>query len=267
MITVKDIHINTENFKPDIDVTNNMLKKVSGINFPGLYDEVYITLNVDGLTTVDCINRMNIEQNTFFIDNYDTFSSNPVKGMIIISLAEAIALIYDLTILPIQKQRLGNSLTSIDSVIDLLKFYLMEDNTQALSKMKDTFFPEYCPAWTAYTIKQSFLDRYDKLMKVHSKSDLFVDVLYSSVPIDTWFKIDDLLNAVDDDVDYRCIETIYFTDKDNSIVKKLLENLNYKITMCGELGIYHTVTFNISHTPDIKDINLIKESYKDFYKN
>ena len=259
------------NEKKDFEAINAILKKVPGINFPGLYDNFFIEIQVKQTTTVDWINRRNFELNTLFKNDVYINSCNE-SDCIKISLAEAIALIYELTVLPIQRQRLPKTLTSVDAVIDLLKFYLLDNHPQSISKFKDMILPDFCPAWSAYIQEESFINRFDKLMKTHKDSDIFTDVLYSSIPIDTWFKCDDtiiheLISSVDHIEDYRCIETIYFKSDFSDVVNQLLDLTNYEITMCGKYNDFNTVTFNVSSKPDGHDIILIKDSYKEFYKN
>ena len=182
-----------------------------------------------------------------------------------------ISLIYDLTILPIQKQRLSKSLSSFEGVIDLLKFYLKDNNPQCISKFMYMYIPDTTIAWTAYSQEKSYKDRFTKLSQVQRGKTSFTDIQYSSVPINTWFnKGEELLDIVDKIEDYRCIETVYYYQPNDSVIEKLVTSPDYKIIMCGnrnESNAFNTVTLNVSGKPIKEDIELIKASYKDFYKN
>ena len=244
MIKVKAVYPWKWNNPCDTETCNAMLDKTPGINFPGLYDSVFIGLHVE-MTTVEFVNRLNFEQNVLFKEREHT--SNPNE--IIISIAEAISLIYDLTILPIQRQRLVNSLRSIDQVVDLVKFYLIDNNPQCISKFMYMYMPETTTAWAAYSQEKSYKDRFTKLTQVQRGKTSFTDVQYSSVQ------------------DYRCIETVYYYQPNDPVVEKMINVPYYKIIMNGKYESFNTVTLLVSDKPIKEDIELIKESYKDFYKN
>jgi len=266
MIKVLDVYPWKWNNPCDVEACNAILNKTPGINFPGLYDKVFIGLHVE-MTTVEFVNRLNFEQNVLFKEHEHT--SNPNE--IIISIAEAISLIYDLTILPIQKQRLGNSLRSIDGVVSLVRFYLLDNHPQCISKFMYMYMPDTTIAWTAYSQEKSYKDRFNKLTQVQRGKSTFTDVQYSSVPIKTWFNTgEELLDIVDKIEDYRCIETVYYYQDNDPVIERLVTNPDYMIIMCGnrnESNAFNSVTLQVSNKPIKEDIELIKESYKYFYKN
>ena len=266
MIKVLDVYPWKWNNPHDTETCNAMLDKAPGINFPGLYDNIFIGLRVD-MVTVDFVNRLNFEQNVLFKEREHT--SNPNE--IIISIAEAISLIYELTILPIQRQRLSNSLRSIEQVVDLVRFYLIDNNPQCISKFMYMYMPDTNVAWTAYSQEKSYKDRFTKLTQVQRGKTSFTDIQYSSVPIKTWFNTgEELLNIVDKIEDYRCIETVYYYQANDPVVERLVTSPDYKIIMCGnrnESNPFNTVTLLVADKPIKEDIELIKVSYKDFYKN
>lgn len=266
MIKVLDVYPWKWNNPHDTETCNAMLDKTPGINFPGLYDNIFIGLHVE-MTTVEFVNRLNFEQNVLFKEREHTSNSNEI----IISIAEAISLIYELTILPIQRQRLVNSLRSIDQVVDLVRFYLIENNPQCISKFMYMYMPDTTVAWTAYSQEKSYKDRFTKLAQVQRGKTSFTDIQYSSVPIKTWFNNgEELLDIVDKIEDYRCIETVYYYQANDPVIEKLVTSPDYKIIMCGsrnESNAFNTVTLLVSDKPIKEDIELIKESYKDFYKN
>lgn len=263
MIKVLDVYPWKWNNPCDTKTCNAMLDKTPGINFPGLYDSVFIGLHVE-MTTVEFVNRLNFEQNVLFKEREHT--SNPNE--IIISIAEAISLIYDLTILPIQRQRLVNSLRSIVQVVDLVKFYLIDNNPQCISKFMYMYMPDTTTAWAAYSQEKSYKDRFAKLTQVQRGKTSFIDIQYSSVPIKTWFNNgEELLDIVDKIEDYRCIETVYYYQANDPVVEKMINIPYYKIIMNGKYESFNTVTLLVSDKPIKEDIELIKESYKDFYKN
>lgn len=262
MIKVKAVYPYKWNNQCDTEAVNAILRKTPGINFPGLYDNFFIGIQVE-MSTVDLINRLNFEQNILFKETHNSY-----KKEVFISIAEAISIIYELTILPIQRQRLSNSLTSVDSVIDLLKFYLIDNHAQCITKVMNMIMPDNNYSWMAYIETKPYLDRFNKLISVQKGKSIFTDIQYSSVPIKTWFDdTQELLDIVDHIEDYRCIETIYFKGDDNSVIEKLISIPYYKIIMNGKYESFNTVTLLVSDKPIKEDIELIKESYKDFYKN
>ena len=265
MIKVLDVYPYKWNNQYDIETVDAILHKTPGINFPGLYDNLFISILTE-MTTVDLVSRLNFEQNVLFKNKHTSSQKE-----IIISIAEAISLIYELTILPIQRQRLVNSLRSIDQVVALVRFYLIDNNPQCISKFMYMYMPDTTVAWTAYSQEKSYKDRFTKLAQVQRGKTSFTDIQYSSVPIKTWFNTgEELLDIVDKIEDYRCIETVYYYQANDPVIEKLVTSPDYKIIMCGnrnESNTFNTVTLLVSDKPIKEDIELIKESYKDFYKN
>ena len=65
MIKVLDVYPYKWNNQYDIETVDAILHKTPGINFPGLYDNLFISIHVE-MTTVELVNRLNFEQNVLF---------------------------------------------------------------------------------------------------------------------------------------------------------------------------------------------------------
>lgn len=262
MFSVKNI-LKLDNQKEDL--INSMLSKVPGINFPGLYDEYFLGIEVEDMTTMNLINRLNFEQNVLFKKDY--LAS---KELFNISIAEAIAFIYEVTTLPIQQQRLSKSLTSVDNIIGILEMYLLDTKyDQHVQTFVNLTMPSFCPSFEAFIDNAHNKDRIQTLLNIHKNDRRFSDVLYSSIPIAAWFDSDnsDLLKTIDEIVAYNCIEMIYFKDDNDALLHELSMNKNYKIIMCGKVASFNSVMFHVTKKPDPADIATMKDSYKEFYKN
>lgn len=259
------------NSTEETDAVNNMLKTMPGINIPGLYDNYFITVDTK-LNTVQWAMRLNFEENVLFRNELKMSK----KDELLISLAEAIAYIYTATP-PNMQQRIPTVISSVDNIISVLNTFLVEDtNITFKSIFEKLIIPKECPSWEAYIDEPYAKKRHQFLFNTYAtgkftndhmimhpsnplEMGMFVDIRYSSIPIKEWFIKDSIVN--NGVSDYRCIETIYFSNAENNIVDTLLSNLRYKVSMCGEVNGYFAVTFNITGHPTKEDIELIKSSY------
>lgn len=244
------------NSTEETDAVNNMLKTMNGINVPGLYDDYYISIETK-MDTVTWATRLNFEENILFRSP----TKLSTKKELLISLAEAIAYIYSATPSNMTK-RIPNVISSVDNIISVLETFLVKDsNVTFKSIFEKLIIPTDCIPWEAYIETPESKERHSLLYKLYGDNS-FVDVRYSSIPVSEWFNPDSIVNTADHIADYRCIETIYFLDRNNEFIDDLLYNLKYKISMCGWWNGFFAITFNISGHPLKSDIELIKASYE-----